>query len=84
MKKSTLSILITEKKHIRLEKNRSAQITITTLYNTTQNFTHNNKMGKIQLAKRQLTWLRNWPEINWLNMEDEDNLQQILSRISKL
>jgi len=37
-----------------------------------------------QLAKRQLTWLRNWPEINWLEMENEDNLQQILSRISKL
>ncbi len=37
-----------------------------------------------QLAKRQLTWLRNWPELRWLNMEDETNLQQVLSSISNL
>ena len=37
-----------------------------------------------QLAKRQLTWLRNWPEINWLDMEDETNLQQVLSSVSKI
>ncbi|NQY34551.1 MAG: tRNA (adenosine(37)-N6)-dimethylallyltransferase MiaA [Alteromonadaceae bacterium] len=37
-----------------------------------------------QLAKRQLTWLRNWPNLHWLNMEDEFNLQQILSCVSKL
>lgn len=37
-----------------------------------------------QLAKRQLTWLRNWPELQWLHMEDENNLQQILTAISKL
>lgn len=37
-----------------------------------------------QLAKRQLTWLRNWPELHWLHMEDEDNLQQIISAVSKL
>jgi tRNA dimethylallyltransferase len=37
-----------------------------------------------QLAKRQLTWLRNWPEINWLEMEDETNLQQVLSSVSKI
>jgi len=37
-----------------------------------------------QLAKRQLTWLRNWPEIQWLHMEDKDNLQQIMSAVSKL
>ena len=37
-----------------------------------------------QLAKRQLTWLRNWPDIRWLNMEDENNLQQIISALSKL
>jgi tRNA dimethylallyltransferase len=36
-----------------------------------------------QLAKRQLTWLRNWPNLTWLNMEDENNLQQILSTVSK-
>lgn len=37
-----------------------------------------------QLAKRQLTWLRNWPDVRWLNMEDENNLQQIISALSKL
>jgi len=37
-----------------------------------------------QLAKRQLTWLRNWPNLTWLNMEDENNLQQILSTLSKV
>lgn len=36
-----------------------------------------------QLAKRQLTWLRNWPNITWLHMEDESNLQQVLSIVSK-
>ncbi|MGB1263137.1 MAG: tRNA (adenosine(37)-N6)-dimethylallyltransferase MiaA [Cognaticolwellia sp.] len=37
-----------------------------------------------QLAKRQLTWLRSWPDLHWLNMEDENNLQVILSALSKL
>ncbi len=37
-----------------------------------------------QLAKRQLTWLRSWPNLHWLNMEDETNLQQVLSEVSKL
>ncbi|MFD2165526.1 tRNA (adenosine(37)-N6)-dimethylallyltransferase MiaA [Thalassotalea euphylliae] len=37
-----------------------------------------------QLAKRQLTWLRSWPNLQWLDMEDESNLQQVLSAISKL
>jgi len=37
-----------------------------------------------QLAKRQLTWLRNWPDLQWLHMEDENNLQLILSEVSKL
>ncbi|GLX78149.1 tRNA dimethylallyltransferase [Thalassotalea insulae] len=37
-----------------------------------------------QLAKRQLTWLRNWPNLQWLDMEDKNNLQQILSAVSKL
>jgi tRNA dimethylallyltransferase len=37
-----------------------------------------------QLAKRQLTWLRNWPDIQWLHMEDENNLKLILSSVSKL
>lgn len=37
-----------------------------------------------QLAKRQLTWLRNWPNLQWLDMENEDNLQQIVQALSKL
>jgi tRNA dimethylallyltransferase len=37
-----------------------------------------------QLAKRQLTWLRNWPNLHWLHMEDENNLKVILSSVSKL
>jgi len=37
-----------------------------------------------QLAKRQLTWLRNWPNLQWLDMEDKNNLQLILSSVSKL
>ncbi len=36
-----------------------------------------------QLAKRQLTWLRKWPNLTWLNMEDETNLSQVLSILSK-
>ena len=37
-----------------------------------------------QLAKRQLTWLRNWPDLTWLDMENPNNLQQILQAVSKL
>ena len=37
-----------------------------------------------QLAKRQLTWLRNWPELQWLDMENENNLKQILTSVSKV
>jgi tRNA dimethylallyltransferase len=37
-----------------------------------------------QLAKRQLTWLRNWQNLHWLNMEDENNLKHIISAVSKL
>ena len=37
-----------------------------------------------QLAKRQLTWLRNWPNIRWLHMEDKQNLQHVLAALSNL
>ena len=37
-----------------------------------------------QLAKRQLTWLRNWPELQWLTMEDVTNCQQVISQISNI
>lgn len=32
-----------------------------------------------QLAKRQLTWLRNWPNLHWLTTDDKTNLTQVLS-----
>nr|WP_222927956.1 tRNA (adenosine(37)-N6)-dimethylallyltransferase MiaA [Colwellia ponticola] len=32
-----------------------------------------------QLAKRQLTWLRNWPNLHWLITDDATNLAQVLS-----
>jgi tRNA dimethylallyltransferase len=37
-----------------------------------------------QLAKRQLTWLRGWENLTWLEMENSTNLQVITSQISKL
>lgn len=37
-----------------------------------------------QLAKRQLTWLRSWQGATRLTMEDENNLQQIISSVKKL
>jgi tRNA dimethylallyltransferase len=36
-----------------------------------------------QLAKRQLTWLRNWPNLHWLTTEDKTNLAQVLSLVGK-
>jgi tRNA dimethylallyltransferase len=37
-----------------------------------------------QLAKRQLTWLRSWPDLIWLKTEAElsENLQAIVSSLS--
>lgn len=37
-----------------------------------------------QLAKRQLTWLRSWPELQWLKSEADltENLQAVLSSLS--
>jgi tRNA dimethylallyltransferase len=32
-----------------------------------------------QLAKRQLTWLRSWPDLHWLTTDDKTNLAQVLS-----
>ena len=36
-----------------------------------------------QLAKRQLTWLRSWQELNWLKSEvsPAENLQAVLSSL---
>ncbi len=35
-----------------------------------------------QLAKRQLTWLRGWPNLTWLTTNDETNLKQVLKQIN--
>ena len=34
-----------------------------------------------QLAKRQFTWLRSWPEVNWLDSLAKDNLSAALKII---
>ncbi|TAA47009.1 tRNA (adenosine(37)-N6)-dimethylallyltransferase MiaA [Corallincola spongiicola] len=34
-----------------------------------------------QLAKRQLTWLRNWPNVTWLQSDDKNNLKILLAAI---
>ena len=31
-----------------------------------------------QLAKRQITWLRRWPEVNWLDSLSENLLEDAL------
>jgi tRNA dimethylallyltransferase len=36
-----------------------------------------------QLAKRQLTWLRSWPNLQWLTTDDETNLAQVLAAVGK-
>ncbi len=36
-----------------------------------------------QLAKRQLTWLRKWPNLTWLTMEDENNLAKVLTLLEQ-
>lgn len=36
-----------------------------------------------QLAKRQLTWLRSWPNLHWLTTDDETNLSQVLAAVGK-
>jgi len=35
-----------------------------------------------QLAKRQLTWLRAWPNVEWLETGDENNLAKVLKTYS--
>ena len=37
-----------------------------------------------QLAKRQLTWLKSWPELICLDMENPNNLQQVFTALSKV
>ncbi len=35
-----------------------------------------------QLAKRQLTWLRGWQDINWLESENNRNLASVLQQFT--
>ncbi|WP_105167525.1 tRNA (adenosine(37)-N6)-dimethylallyltransferase MiaA [Pseudoalteromonas sp. T1lg23B] len=35
-----------------------------------------------QLAKRQLTWLRGWPDVTWLETNEQQNLQRVLTSLS--
>ncbi|ALT00031.1 tRNA (adenosine(37)-N6)-dimethylallyltransferase MiaA [Lacimicrobium alkaliphilum] len=35
-----------------------------------------------QLAKRQLTWLRSWQDLNWLDTFADNNLEQVIFRLS--
>ncbi len=37
-----------------------------------------------QLAKRQLTWLRSWPELHWLITDDKANLSKVLTLLKPL
>src|SRR5690606_34152112 len=36
-----------------------------------------------QLAKRQLTWLRGWPDVTWLETASDDLLESVLRRLEK-
>ncbi|GAA5189831.1 tRNA (adenosine(37)-N6)-dimethylallyltransferase MiaA [Ferrimonas gelatinilytica] len=35
-----------------------------------------------QLAKRQLTWLRGWEGVNWLDSLDDDNVNKVLVKLA--
>lgn len=35
-----------------------------------------------QLAKRQLTWLRGWKNVTWLESGAEENLHHVISSLS--
>jgi len=35
-----------------------------------------------QLAKRQLTWLRSWPDITWFNSEDPELLTKVIAYLT--
>ena len=35
-----------------------------------------------ELAKRQMTWLKSWQNVTWLQSDDKENLHHILSSLS--
>ncbi len=37
-----------------------------------------------QLAKRQLTWLRSWPELEWLDTFDEQKCDKVLKKLEEI
>lgn len=37
-----------------------------------------------QLAKRQITWLRSWPEVTWVNSDDPHLLESIIPDLAKM
>ncbi|WP_371316365.1 tRNA (adenosine(37)-N6)-dimethylallyltransferase MiaA [Shewanella sp. NIFS-20-20] len=37
-----------------------------------------------QLAKRQLTWLRGWPQLEWLETGDETNLSRLIAHCNNI
>lgn len=37
-----------------------------------------------QLAKRQMTWLRPWPELNWLDADAQDVLRQAEDKVARI
>lgn len=37
-----------------------------------------------QLAKRQLTWLRSWPEVQWFNSEDKTVFSQVANYLKNI
>ena len=37
-----------------------------------------------QLAKRQMTWLRGWPDVTWLESGESGNLARVVARWSGL
>ena len=37
-----------------------------------------------QLAKRQFTWLRSWPQVHWLDSLDRDNLSRTLKYLASV
>ncbi|MGC3872606.1 tRNA (adenosine(37)-N6)-dimethylallyltransferase MiaA [Halomonas sp. GXIMD04776] len=39
---------------------------------------HKGVVATRQLAKRQMTWLRSWPELHWVDTQDAKRLQNVL------
>ena len=42
---------------------------------------HKGIVATRQLAKRQITWLRSWPDLHWLLTESPDLSAQVLKKV---